>query len=95
MTKHLYACGTDNDGYPTCQGDGQTCGPPGQCVALLHPKMVDVYNAWRRGEKSAIELVDIVNKGSAMTNDEKLSARMLLREYGVEPDEMRDPEDGS
>lgn len=22
----LFACGTDNDGYPTCQGDGTTCG---------------------------------------------------------------------
>ena len=25
MTKQLFACGTDNDGYPTCMGDGSTC----------------------------------------------------------------------
>lgn len=22
----LFACGTDNDGSPTCQGDGSACG---------------------------------------------------------------------
>lgn len=26
MAKTLFACGTDNDGYPTCQGNGTTCG---------------------------------------------------------------------
>lgn len=30
--RHLYACGTDNDGYPTCQGDGEPCATP--CAAL-------------------------------------------------------------
>lgn len=25
MTKQLFNCGTDNDGYPTCMGDGSTC----------------------------------------------------------------------
>ena len=28
----LFACGTDNDGYPTCMGDTSTCAPDGQCV---------------------------------------------------------------
>lgn len=27
----LFACGTDNDGYPTCMGDTSTCAPGGQC----------------------------------------------------------------
>ena len=30
----LFACGTDNDGYPTCQGDGSACGPRDTCVML-------------------------------------------------------------
>jgi hypothetical protein len=30
--KILYACGTDNDGYPECQGDGSTCGPGDTCT---------------------------------------------------------------
>ena len=91
MTKILFACGTDNDGYPTCQGDGSTCGPPDQCVALIHPNMPKVYDAWRRGERDAIALVDIVNKGREMTNDEMIQARVLLRGYGVDPDEMNSP----
>jgi hypothetical protein len=95
MTKILFACGTDNDGYPTCQGDGSTCGPPDQCVALIHSKMPEVYDAWRRGERSAVEIVDIVSKGRGTTNDEMIHARVLLRGYGVDPDEIRNPEDGS
>lgn len=30
----LFECGTDNDGYPTCQGDGSTCGPGDSCRLL-------------------------------------------------------------
>lgn len=30
----LFACGTDNDGYPTCQGDGTTCGPNDSCAGV-------------------------------------------------------------
>jgi hypothetical protein len=33
-TRTLYVCGTDNDGYPTCQGDGSTCGLGGVCAEL-------------------------------------------------------------
>lgn len=33
MAEILYACGTDNDGFPECMGDGSTCGPDG-CIAL-------------------------------------------------------------
>ena len=93
MTRPLFACGTDNDGAPECMGDGSTCGPAGQCVALIHWNMPRVYDAFRRLEPEAIELVDIVNKGSSMTNDEKLRARVLLRGYGVEPDEMKNPDE--
>lgn len=32
--KILFACGTDNDGWPECQGDGSTCGPDGTCAEL-------------------------------------------------------------
>lgn len=35
MAVKLFACGTDNDGYPNCMGDGSTCGPQGKCT-LLH-----------------------------------------------------------
>lgn len=34
MPKILFACGTDNDGRPTCQGDGTTCGLGGVCAEL-------------------------------------------------------------
>lgn len=34
MTRTLFACGTDNDGYPTCQGDGSTCGSGDSCETL-------------------------------------------------------------
>jgi hypothetical protein len=33
----LYACSTDNDGYPTCQGDGTSCGYKGVCSELDPP----------------------------------------------------------
>lgn len=93
MARHLFACGTDNDGYPTCQGDGTPCGGPvGQCVALIHPNMPRVYEAFSAGVPEALTLVDLVSKGEAMTDDEKLQARVILREFGVEPDEMRKPE---
>jgi predicted DNA-binding helix-hairpin-helix protein len=91
VTRHLFACGTDNDGAPECMGDGSTCGPDGRCVALIHWNMPRVYDAWRRDEPEALALVALVNKGPAMTNDEKLQARVLLRGYGVEPDEMKNP----
>ena len=92
MTRILFACGADGDGYPNCMGDGSTCGPPDTCVALIHPNMPRVYTAWHGGEPRALELVQIVNKGPFMTKYEQLRARMLLREYGVEPDEMKDSE---
>jgi hypothetical protein len=93
MTRRLYACPTDNDGSPQCMGDGSTCGPSGQCVALIHPNMVKIYDAFRRGEPAALALVDLVNKGPEMTMDDRLQARVLLRGYGVEPDEMKNPEE--
>ena len=31
MGSVLFACSADNDGYPTCTGDGSTCGPDGSC----------------------------------------------------------------
>jgi hypothetical protein len=34
MPKILYRCGTDNDGFPTCQGDRTTCGLGGVCAEL-------------------------------------------------------------
>lgn len=34
MTRVLFACGTDNDGYPTCMGDMSTCAPDGKCHRL-------------------------------------------------------------
>lgn len=34
MPKILFVCGTDNDGFPTCQGDGTTCGLGGVCAEL-------------------------------------------------------------
>lgn len=34
MPRILYVCGTDNDGRPTCQGDGTTCGLKGVCAEL-------------------------------------------------------------
>lgn len=34
MTKVLFACATDNDGFPVCQGDGTTCGLGGVCAEL-------------------------------------------------------------
>lgn len=33
-TRTLFVCGTDNDGFPTCQGDGTTCGLGGVCAEL-------------------------------------------------------------
>ena len=36
----LYACGTDNDGFPTCQGDGGTCGILGCDRIDLQPEPI-------------------------------------------------------
>lgn len=33
----LFACGSDNDGYPTCQGDRSTCGRGYSCPELDKP----------------------------------------------------------
>jgi hypothetical protein len=89
MTENRYVCDADENGAPTCQDNGETCGPGGECVCLIHPNMVNVYRAFRRLERNAVALVEIVNKGSDMTMDERLQARVLLRGYGVEPDEMK------
>lgn len=37
MALILFACGTDNDGWPTCMGDGSTCGPGDSCEELDKP----------------------------------------------------------
>lgn len=38
MARTLFACGTDNDGYPTCMGDTSTCAPDGKCAGWPQPK---------------------------------------------------------
>lgn len=43
MARVVFVCGSDNDGYPTCQGDGSFCGwereRPGEffCAELDKP----------------------------------------------------------
>jgi hypothetical protein len=44
-SKTLYVCGTDNDGWPTCQGDGTTCGLGGVCAELDPPPQADAPGA--------------------------------------------------
>ncbi len=44
-TRTLYVCGTDNDGRPTCQGDGTTCGLGGVCAELDPAPPADVPRA--------------------------------------------------
>lgn len=39
-TKILYACATDNDGFPTCQGDRTSCGFRGVCSEIDPPPVV-------------------------------------------------------
>jgi hypothetical protein len=36
--KVLYQCATDNDGYPTCQGDRTSCGFGGVCAEIDPPQ---------------------------------------------------------
>ena len=45
MTKQLFACATDNDGYPTCQGDGTMCARDerGEYCALLPVPVLQCY----------------------------------------------------
>lgn len=38
MSERLYQCGTDNDGFPTCMGDGGSCGPDGVCWSFRFPE---------------------------------------------------------
>lgn len=49
MTKTLFACGADNDGYPQCMGDGSTCGPGDVCAVVArqeaHAKLVEQAQA--------------------------------------------------
>lgn len=37
MTK-FFQCSVDNDGFPTCQGDGGSCGPDGVCWSFRFPE---------------------------------------------------------
>lgn len=86
MTRNLFACGTDNDGFPTCQGDGSACARDerGEYCDRLP---VTVLQCHIEGTQSAVLVVGVTLTAGPETPDEakavmvRMGMKALAHQY--------------
>lgn len=87
MTMNLFNCGTDNDGFPTCQGDGSACARDerGEYCDRLP---VTVLQCHIEGTQSAVLVVGVTLTAGPETPDE---AKAVMVQMGVKALAHRHP----
>jgi hypothetical protein len=76
---HRFACGTDNDGFPTCMGDGGTCGILG--CDRLEPEPVKAAPTCRCQRMTPIPCYGTITAEDLLCDDCRDGCNMAFRSF--------------